>query len=300
LDPEELYEADSDVPHLEGAVLLLHLNGFVDAGSAGEVLTRYLLDNFEHSVVARFDADRLIDYRSRRPLMTYVTDHWEEYRKPELQVLAFHDQVGTPFLLVTGPEPDHEWELFASALRSLIERWNIRLTVSLHGIPMDIPHTRPLSVTAHATRSELVEAYPPFFSQVQVPASASAVVELRLGQAGHDALGFAVHVPHYLAHASYPAAAVTLLENVTMATGLSLPDDSLREAARRTDREIAAQVSESVEIADVVRALESRYDTFIEANEQRSLLADTTALPTADELGSQFERFLAEQEPTES
>ncbi|QFU93197.1 proteasome assembly chaperone family protein [Amycolatopsis sp. YIM 10] len=298
LDPDELYEVDSDVPDLAGAVLLHHFDGFVDAGSAGGLVAEQLLAEFAHRVVARFDVDRLIDYRARRPPMIYVTDHWAEYRAPELVVNLLHDHDGTPFLLLTGPEPDREWELFAAAVRRLVQRWGVRLTVGFHGIPMGVPHTRPLGLTAHATRPELVGGYQPLSDRLKVPGSIAGLLELRLGEQGHDAMGFAAHVPHYLAQASYAAAGLTLLEAVADATGLALPADSMRESARSTDAEIDRQVEESEEVADVVRALERQYDTFVDAEaEKDSLLAETVEhMPTADELGSAFEQFLADQQ----
>jgi predicted ATP-grasp superfamily ATP-dependent carboligase len=297
LDPEELYEVDSDVPDLDGAVLLHQLDGFMDAGSAGELVAEHLLEAFEHRVIARFDVDRLVDYRSRRPVMTFVTDHWEDYDAPELVVHLLHDRSGTPFLLLTGPEPDHEWERFIEAVRLLITRWGARLAVGFHGIPMGAPHTRPLGVTAHGTRVDLVGGYQPLANKLQVPGSAAALLELRLGQAGVDALGFAAHVPHYLAQANYPTAAITLLDSISRATGLEVPRDALEEAATRTDAEIERQVSESDQVAEVVRALEEQYDTFADATGRgQNLLAESVEqMPTAEELGAEFERFLAEQ-----
>jgi hypothetical protein len=120
---------------------------------------------------------------------------------------------------------------------------------------------------------------------------------LRLGEDERAAIGFAVHVPHYLAQAAYPAAAVTLLESVERAAGLSLPADALREAAHRTDLEITRQVEGSAEVTEVVQSLEQQYDAFTSGQEE-GLLADEAevSMPTADELGAQFERFLAEQQ----
>ncbi|TVT35369.1 PAC2 family protein [Amycolatopsis rhizosphaerae] len=296
-DPEELYEVDSGLPELSGAVLLHQLDGFMDAGMAGQVVTGHLVDRLENTVAARFDVDRLIDYRARRPMMDFAADHWESYEAPQLAVRLFHDEAGTPFLLLDGPEPDREWERYAAAIRSLVERWELRMVVSYHGIPMGAPHTRPLGVTAHATRAELIGDYQPVLNRLQVPGSASALVELRLGQAGHDAAGFAAHVPHYLAQSRYPAAALTLLGSISRLTGLSLPDEALVESARRTDAEIERQMAESDEVAEVVRALERQYDAFVETVDKKNLLAEEiTRMPTAEELGAEFERFLAEQQ----
>ena len=294
-DPGSLYAVQPDAPELADIVLLYYLDGFIDAGGAGRLLATHLLGTLDHQEVAAFDVDALIDYRSRRPAMNFVKDHWESYEAPELAVYLMHDTADVPFLLLNGPEPDHMWDGFTSAVRAMSLSLGVRLAVGFHGIPMGVPHTRPLGVTAHATRPELTEGYRPLVDRLQVPGSAAGLLELRLGEDKRAALGFAVHVPHYLSQAAYPAAAVTLLESVERATGLSLPAGALREAARRTDIEIGRQVEGSAEVAEVVQSLEEQYDTFT-AGQEGLLGDDPENMPTAEELGAEFERFLAEQQ----
>jgi predicted ATP-grasp superfamily ATP-dependent carboligase len=295
-DPGDLYRVSPGAPELDDVVMLYYLDGFIDAGGAGRLLTAHLLSALEHTEIVTFDVDSLIDYRSRRPVMTFAKDHWEHYDAPEISVSLLHDTEGTPFLLLNGPEPDHDWNSFTGAVMAVATTLRVRLAVGFHGIPMGAPHTRPLGVTAHATRTDLVEGYRPLVDRLQVPGSAAALLELRMGEDGREAIGFAVHVPHYLAQAAYPAAAVTLLESVQHVTGLSLPTDALREAAHRTDLEIARQVEGSEEVSEVVQALEQQYDAFA-AGDNGGMLADEPEnMPTAEELGAQFERFLAEQQ----
>jgi PAC2 family. len=66
--------------------------------------------------------------------------------------------------------------------------------ISFLGIPAGMPHTRPLGVIAHATREDLLAGHQRLASRIQVPGSAPALLELRFGEAGRDALGFAVQV----------------------------------------------------------------------------------------------------------
>jgi predicted ATP-grasp superfamily ATP-dependent carboligase len=294
--PEDLYELVGEPHELARPVLLHSLDGFIDAGSAGQLVRTHILDTLEHRVIARFHADELIDYRARRPTMTYDKDHWAGYEMPEIAVHLVHDGADVPFLLLTGPEPDRLWEGFTAATRTLIERLGVSLTAMCHGIPMGVPHTRPLGVTPHGTRPELIADRPQWFGRVEVPASVAGLLELRLGEAGHDAVGFAVHVPHYLAQTAYPAAAVAALEAVMAATGLDIPAGELHEAAVRADADIAEQVAGSEEVTKVVKALEQQYDAFAGSLEHDSLLAQEQNMPTADELAAQFERFLAEQD----
>jgi predicted ATP-grasp superfamily ATP-dependent carboligase len=295
-NPADLYEVDPGAPTPDrGLVMLYYLDGFIDAGAAGRLLAAHLAGTLDPAPIARFDIDSLLDYRSRRPIMTFSKDHWEEYDGPELTLSLLRDSEGTQFLLLSGLEPDREWGAFTTAVRQLADRLGVRVCVGFHGIPMGVPHTRPLGVTAHATQPELIEGYQPMVDKLQVPGSAAALLEYRIGEDKKAAIGFAVHVPHYLAQAAYPAAAVTLLESVQRVTGLVLPADALRESARRTDLEIARQVEGSSEVAEVVQALEQQYDAF-SADRERLLADDAEAMPTAEELGAQFERFLAEQQ----
>jgi predicted ATP-grasp superfamily ATP-dependent carboligase len=300
-NPEELYELGPAAPDVSDAPMLHYLEGFIDAGTAGRLLTEHLLRNFSPETVARFDTDRLIDYRSRRPVMTYDNSHWESYDPPELALHLLRDQAERPFLLLSGPEPDHEWNLFTEAMLAISARLGTGPAISFLGIPAGMPHTRPLGVIAHATREDLMAGHQRLRSRIQVPGSAAALLELRFGEAGRDALGFAVQVPHYLAQAVYPPAALALLGSVTTSTGLELPDAELREAAERTNEAIERQVEESAEVAELVRALEQQYDTAAQTQEAGSdpaagLLAEGESMPTADELAAQFERFLAENQ----
>jgi predicted ATP-grasp superfamily ATP-dependent carboligase len=295
-DPQDLYQLEPDVPELGRPVLIQALGGFVDAGSAGRIAREHLLTTLQSQVVARFDVDTLLDYRSRRPAMLFVEDHWESYEEPSLELHLLHDNSNTPFLLLAGPEPDLYWERFTEAVIQVIDRLSVRITVGFNAIPMAVPHTRPTGVTAHATRRELITGYEPWLRRVQVPGSAGHLLEFRLGQTGHDAIGFAVHVPHYLAQSEYPAAAERLLTAVSKATGLLLPTESLRAAAEVARAEIDQQIGQADEAAAVVRSLEEQYDAFVRGQEGTNLLAEQTGpLPTADELGAELERFLAEQ-----
>ncbi|MFG1942720.1 proteasome assembly chaperone family protein [Nonomuraea sp. NPDC048826] len=295
-DPTDLYRLAEDLPELTDPVLLYHFDGFVDAGAAGRLALRHVLDELEHRVVATFDVDRLLDYRSRRPVMVFDTDRWVEVETPELVVHSVKDATGTPFLLMTGPEPDRAWELFIQAVGTLADRFGVSRLVTAHGIPMAVPHTRPLGVTMHASRPELMNAQASTFGRVQVPGSVAALMEFRLGARGRDAIGFAVHVPHYLSQAEYPTAAVTVLEAVTRNTGLVFPLDSLREAAQRTTVEIEEQINSSAELSSAISGLEQQYDAFAGGAERENLIAESTPMPTGDELAAQFERFLAERD----
>ena len=299
--PEQtgMYELEFPAPQLSspdgrGPVMIHALEGFSDAGHAIRLAARYLRDALDTELVASFAIDELLDYRSRRPLMTFKTDHFTNYDDPELSLYALHDSVGTPFLLLAGLEPDLKWERFITAVRLLAERLGVRQTIGLGTIPMAVPHTREITLTAHANNNELIADHQPWVGEVQVPGSASNLLEFRMAQHGHEVVGFTVHVPHYLAQTDYPAAAEALLAQVNKAGSLRIPLTALTNAAADVRAKIDEQVNASPEVAQVVAALERQYDAFMAAQENRSLLARDEDLPSGEELGAEFERFLAE------
>jgi hypothetical protein len=295
LDPNELYELADDLPALNEPVLVQALTGFVDAGSAIQLTREHLLEHLDGRVLATFDLDQLLDYRSRRPTMVFIEDHWESYEEPELALHLLRDQLGTEFLMLAGPEPDLQWERFIAAVTGLVERLGVKLTIGLNAIPMAVPHTRPVSVTAHATDQRLLGDRESWLQRVQVPASVGNLLEFRLGRAGHDAMGFAAHVPHYLAQATYPAASELLLDSISETTGLALPTGGLREAAKLVRDDVDKQIADDEQASRLVSSLEAQYDAFIRGRENNLLADDPGPLPTADELGAELERFLAEQ-----
>jgi hypothetical protein len=295
LDPNELYELADDLPALDEPVLVQALTGFVDAGSAIQLTREHLLEHLDGRVLATFDLDQLLDYRSRRPTMVFIEDHWESYEEPQLALHMVRDQLGTEFLLLAGPEPDLQWERFIAAVTGLVDRLGVKLTIGLNAIPMAVPHTRPVSVTAHATDQSLLGDRESWLQRVQVPASVGNLLEFRLGKAGHDAMGFAAHVPHYLAQATYPAASELLLDSISQTTGLALPTGELREAANLVRADVDKQIGDDEQASRLVSSLEAQYDAFLRGRENNLLADESGPLPTADELGAELERFLAEQ-----
>jgi len=294
LDPAELYTIAEDAPELDHPVLIEALDGFVDAGSAKRLAREHLLRTLTPQLVATFDVDQLFDYRARRPEMTFATDHWQSYAAPELAVYALRDQDGVQFLLLAGPEPDVQWERFSKAVEMLVAQLGVRLSIGLNAIPMAVPHTRPSGIIAHGSRPELVVANDSWIGNAVVPASAGHLLEFRLSEAGFDSMGFAVNVPHYVAHVEYPAAAATLLHSVAQAGELQLSTAGLDEAAALTRADIDRQVEASEEVRTVVAALEKQYDDII-AGQANRLVADGATLPSADEIAAEFEQYLSQR-----
>lgn len=290
LDPRLLYQFDpAQWEGMRGKrpVLIHLLEGYIDAGQVARTLAGHVKETCAHEVLARFDVDQLHDYRSRRPAMVFDTDHWKSVEPFRLELLRCTSPGGEDFLLLTGPEPDTQWERTVAAVRGIAQRLEVRLAVTAYGIPMGVPHTRPTLLTGHGTRPELVaQPNPLWVGRMEIPGSFGAFLELELGQHGIDAAGVAANVPHYLASAPFHQAAIAALGRLNELTGLSLPTGALEDKSHVNLAEIATEMEGSDEVQGVVAQLEVAYD---------EMRAQIRPVPSADEIGAELEQFLAEQ-----
>lgn len=295
MDPRLLYELNPEawerIRQLSAQgrppVLIHLLEGYVDAGQVTRSLSKHLRESAELETLVRFDHDQLHDYRARRPVITFDTDRWTAGSALSLELSIATDEVGTEYLLLHGLEPDNQWERTIAALNHLVTQLDTAAVVTAHGAPMAVPHTRPTPITMHATESDRVHDNPRFIDRVDIPASFAAYWELALGTHGRLAMGFAALVPHYLAQTPFQQAVLAVIERINAETGLQLPVGDLAERAAQNLDDINTEMNSSEEVLEVVATLESQFDAVQASVEE--------GLPSADEIGAEFERFLAEQ-----
>lgn len=270
---------ESIVP--QAPVLIAALDGWVNGGQAGTLAAEQLAT--DGRVVATFDADRLFDFRSRRPTLDVIDGKLLELEWPQLQLIA--TRIGDRDLLVlTGAEPDHAWQELSADVRVLAERLQVTSWVSLGAIPSTVAHTRPVPVLGTASAPGLL---PAGVSQgpiglLRVPAAALSVLELAVSGAGIPAVGFFAQVPHY-ASGSFPSAAIALLRCVGQYLALELPIGDLGRRAL-----------ESRTLLDAATSGDERTRTYVESLEQ---VADAAGTPSGDELIADIERYLRGSNP---
>jgi len=297
----ELYTIHRDIAFVERPVLVYAFSGFVDAGHGVRLSAQHIIDNFEHELIATFHPDEVLDYRARRPAMTFVVDHFAAVDVPQIVLYEVRDSAGKPFLLLVGPEPDYQWERFIAAVQQLVERFDVRLAVSLTAVPWPAPHTRPLGVLVHGNDPSLLQGHPSLVGEIQVPGHVAGMLELALGAKGRTSMGITAQVPHYLVQFEYPQAAAGLLDRLRELTGVTIDTSDLAPASTRADREIADQMADNTEFVSVVAALEQQYDQIAAGTAAAGVamsggladLAPEGGMPTGDEIAAQVEEFLA-------
>lgn len=278
------------VPAPERPVLVVALEGFVDAGFGAAGAVAALLETMATEPYARFDVEELLDLRERRPRLRVADGVIEALHWPEIVLRVGHDRLGSGVALLAGPEPDLRWGAFASAVADLARELDARLLVGFGAFPAPAPHTRPVRLVATASNAPLAQQVGFFPGTIDVPASAQAVVEQAVAALGIPAVGLWARVPHYVSAMPYPAASLALLDGLAKLSGLVVESEVLAEpaeAARRRVDELLAQRPEHIEL---VRRLEEQLDAAEGAPEP--FAPSGQGVPSGEEIAAELERYL--------
>ncbi|MBI3749263.1 MAG: PAC2 family protein [Chloroflexi bacterium] len=268
-----------DPGDLIAPAVIAAFDGWVDAGSAATTALSRLVEGAP--VVVRFDADRLFDYRARRPPLEIVDGRLSELTWHELVIRRIH--VGErDALVLAGPEPDYRWQAFCAAVVEVCRQLGVAEWISLGAIPAAVPHTRAVPVLGTEASPGLLRgdvlAGPAW--TLRVPSALVSALEFEVAAAGIPALGYFAQVPHYVS-GPYATAALELLRAIGNHFGTELPARDLTGEARELRTRLDEATAADETTRSYVERLEAMYD------EQR--------LASGDDLISDIERFLREQ-----
>ncbi|MFP5320802.1 MAG: proteasome assembly chaperone family protein [Acidimicrobiia bacterium] len=284
-------------PDLDSPVLLVALEGWIDAAGAAAQAIETIVDQCAPEKVATFDADALLDFRARRPILRLEDGVQTGLTWSTTELHAGRAPGGQDVLLLTGAEPDHAWHAFADAVVALSLDLGCRMQVGLGAYPAAAPHTRPVLLSATASTEELAASTGMVRGTIEVPGGVEAVLEHRFAEVGLPAVGVWAQVPHYVAAMRYPAAAARLVEGVNEVAGTDFTPAPLMDEVAAMRTRIDELVTGNPQHLAMIRQMEAAYDAALEA-----MGAGDTGLggplPSGDDLAEELQRFLREQGET--
>ncbi len=292
--PAPLYEIDPGWGRPPGArvehpVLVVALEGWVDAGMGATAAITHLLTTSPTAVVATFDTEPLIDQRARRPIARLEDGVTTELTWPTIRLVAGKDRAGADLLYLTGPEPDFRWRSFIRAVVELAEILDVRRVVGLGAFPAPTPHTRPvrLASTVPPSSADLAGRVGTVHGTLEVPAGVQAALEVAFGEAGIPVIGLWARVPHYVSAMPYPEASAALIEGLCAVSGTVLDSSALRTAGEASRAQVDELIGANPDHLEMVRRLEAALDS-----EEGTSLGTDSELPSGDEIAAELEQFL--------
>ena len=288
-----------DDPMLHEPVLVVMLNGWIDAAGAAATAADELANSCEASPIVRFDDDTYIDYRARRPTMELRNGVNTNLHWATLELSAGRTAGGRDVLLLMGPEPDMAWHRFGRAMTSLAVQFGVTQMVGFGAYPFAAPHTRAPRLSVSSPSTEMLSKVSFARSSVDVPAGMAAALEHAMHAVKIPALGIWVQVPHYITTVEYPAASIALLDGFTQVTGIEVPALDLRSDVQDQRARLDRMVGDNPEHQAMLGQLEELFDAAVE--QERAVAAgeveDDAELEavSGDELAAEIQQFLRDQ-----
>jgi proteasome assembly chaperone (PAC2) family protein len=275
-------------PELRDPFMVMHLTGWTDAGLAGETASEFLRSAWNAERLVEFDADELLDFRARRPVVRIANGLVESVTWTGIELWLAKGEPGQrDALLLTGPEPDFRWRGFCDEVVRACTELGVSEVYGLGAFPAPAVHTDPVQIIGTSADPELATRLTVVPAIVELSAGVQTMLEHRLHKAGFPTLGIWARVPPYLAGGAHPPAALALVRTLILLSGLDIETTELEMAAAEHLEQVDMAVQERPQIAELIEQIRS-----VAGDEEPGM-----GVPSGDEIAAELERFLSQQPP---
>ncbi|MDW3219813.1 MAG: PAC2 family protein [Acidimicrobiales bacterium] len=279
-----IWEQEPSRP-LRQPILVTAWDGLFDVGGAAtgavEALRREVATRVGH-----IDPDEFFDFNERRPHVRLDEQGHRRIDWPRNDIYALPlDERDRDLVLMEGVEPHLRWRTFVDAVAAVVERFDVKMVVTLGAMIAETPHTRPPTITGSTTDAALAELMRLDRPSYQGPTGVVGALHEHLDRLGVPAVSLRASVPHYVSGTPNPKASRALLERFERVTGLPTGWAELDEEAREWELRVNEAMEGDDDIIHYVARLEERYDA-----------RTASSLPNADDLAAEFERFLRQND----
>src|SRR3954452_819461 len=276
---------------LRAPALVCAFKGWNDAGEAATSALTVMGASLDATRFAMIDPEEFVDFQSARPSVRLLDGlsrkiEWPEFEFYEARV----PRAPRDLILLSGPEPAMRWRTFCEKVIELAEAIGVQMVVTLGALLADVPHTRPVHVTGISSDESLIERLGVVSGNYEGPTGITGVLHGACGEAGMPSASLWASVPHYVAAAPNPKAALALVRRLEMLVGVTVDAGELESAASDYERQVSLAVQSDPDVQAFVERLERAAD-------EDDTDLDPTDLPSGDVIAREFQRFLRQRGP---
>jgi proteasome assembly chaperone (PAC2) family protein len=273
---------------LRAPALICAFTGWNDAGDAASTALSFLGGSLGATRFAQVDPEDFYDFQSVRPKVRLVDGETREIVWPAVEIfVARVPRAPRDLVLVGGPEPSFRWRSFTTLITDLAEALGVQLVVSLGALLADVPHSLPVQISGSASDPALTERLGLHQSGYEGPTGIVGVLHAGCAACGIPSASLWASVPHYVAAAPNPKAALALVRRLEGLVGVSVDGSELEAAATDYERQVGLAVQSDPDVQAFVERLEQL------AQDERG--DDVEEIPSGDRIAREFQRFLRQR-----
>ena len=274
---------------LRAPALVCAFSGWNDAGDAASAALTFIGESLGAERFARIDPEDFYDFQSTRPHIHLNEDRRREITWPGIEIFAARvPRAPRDLILVQGPEPSMRWRTFCQNIVDLAEALDTQLVVTIGALLADVPHSHPVSITGLASDDALVEKLAVAETTYEGPTGIVGVLHTACTEAGLPSASLWASVPHYVAAAPNPKAALALVRKIESLVAVSVDATDLENATGEYERQVGLAVQSDPDVQAFVERLERAAD-------EEDATPDPGELPSGDLLAREFQRFLRQR-----
>jgi predicted ATP-grasp superfamily ATP-dependent carboligase len=276
---------------LRAPALVCAFTGWNDAGDAASAALRFFGASLGATRFAQIDPEEFFDFQATRPRIQLVDGHTRELQWPSVEIYeARVPRAPRDLVLLSGPEPSFRWRSFTRLIVDLAEALGTQMGVTLGALLADVPHSRPVGITGLSSDATLVDRLALSPTSYEGPTGIVGVLHAACQEAGVPSASLWASVPHYVAAAPNPKAALALVRKLESLVGVTVDAEELELAASDYERQVSLAVQSDPDVQAFVERLERAA-----AEEEDDV--DPTELPSGDVIAREFQRFLRQRGP---
>jgi proteasome assembly chaperone (PAC2) family protein len=273
---------------LRAPALVCAFTGWNDAGDAASAALSFVGNALGATRFARIDPEEFYDFQATRPKVQNDAEGRREIVWPAVEVFAARiPRAPRDLVLLGGPEPSVRWRTFTQLVIDLAEALDVQLVVSLGALLADVPHTLPVQVNGSASDTELIDRLGLQPTGYEGPTGILGVIAAACAERGLPSASLWASVPHYVAAAPNPKAALALIRRLEGIVGVAVDASELETAAADYERQVGIAVQSDPDVQAFVERLEQL------AEDER--IGEVDEIPSGERLASEFQRFLRQR-----
>jgi predicted ATP-grasp superfamily ATP-dependent carboligase len=285
----------TDKPELRDPVLVAAFKGWNDAGESATAAVGFLVESFDATEVARIDPEEFFDFTAVRPTVRLTEGRSRAIDWPATVISAAHiPSAHRDLVFLQGVEPSLRWKTFTGAVAGAADELGVKLVLTLGALLADVPHSRAVNVSGLASDQGLIDKLGLERTTYEGPTGIVGVLHDACQSASLPSASLWAAVPHYVAAAPNPKAALALVRRFEGIAGVAVDGSALEEASEDYERQVNAAVASDPDVKAFVEKLEETMDEVDEAPPFGE------NLPSADAIARDFQRFLRQQRPEDS
>jgi hypothetical protein len=268
-----------EIGALDRPVMLVGLEGWFDMAGAATQAINAFTHGLRAVTVGAIDPDPFYDFTQQRPHVS-IDDDVREIVWPSNEFILQRNPDHRDIVGLIGVEPHLLWKTYVAAIVAVAEALGCEAVVTVGSAAEAIPHTRTPPVTGSTADAELARRLGLVAPSYQGITGVVGVLQAELEARRIPSISLRVGIPHYLTNAEHPMATAALAHHLSHV--LDVP----------ADLELSDQIDSWRDVHDEIVAADDQlrmYVTMLEAEFDRRSEA---AIPSADDLGDEFETFL--------